>query len=333
MVAMTGVSDWSTKIPGAFFYVPAPSWISIAIYYTALIVGLSGWLNSARRKIVFAAVLSFIAAIYFWRWEISRGETEVTVLPLNGGHAVWVDAAGRKNDWLVDCGNTNAVNLTLKQYLRAQGVNRIPRLILTGGGAKNCGGAQLLDDLFGVSELWTSNARFRSTVYREVVEGFEKSARHKTLNCGEKVGCWEVLWPAATNQVPRADDNALVLFGDLSGAKILLLSDLGRAGQSSLLAQTNDLLADIVVAGLPDGSEPLSDALIDVIQPKVIVIADSEYPATRRAGHELKERLATRNVPVIYTRAAGAVTISFSKAGWQMRTMDGQRFSSAAPPK
>ena len=85
-----------------------------------------------------------------------------------------------------------------------------------------------------------------------------------------------------------------MLLGNFSGTKILLLSDLSRAGQSELLSRTNDLRADIVVAGLPNEGEPLANALIDAIQPKVIVIADSEFPATRRASRELKERLAQK---------------------------------------
>ena len=67
--------------------------------------------------------------------------------------------------------------------------------------------------------------------------------------------------------------------------------------------------ADIVIAGLPNEGEPLCDALIDAIRPKVIVIADSEFPATRRAGRALKERLEQRKIPVIYTRTTGAVKI------------------------
>jgi beta-lactamase superfamily II metal-dependent hydrolase len=77
------------------------------------------------------------------------------------------------------------------------------------------------------------------------------------------------LSPAATNTFPRADDNTLVLLGNFPGAKVLLLSDLGRAGQSALLGRTNDLRADIVVAGLPNEGEPLCKALIDAVQPKL----------------------------------------------------------------
>jgi ComEC/Rec2-related protein len=185
MSAMTDVSEWFTKIPGSYFYVPGPSWISIGIYYSALVVILSGWLKTARRKILFGAVLIFIAVVYFGRWENSRGETKLTVLPLNGGHSVFVDAAGRKNDWLVDCGDEDAANFTLKDFLRAQGVNKIPRLVLTVGDSQNCGGAELLDQLFGVGELWTSAVHFRSGAYNETVSEFEKLA-DKSIWWGER---------------------------------------------------------------------------------------------------------------------------------------------------
>jgi competence protein ComEC len=332
MSAMADVSEWFTKIPGSYFYVPAPSWILIVIYYVALVVILSGWLKTSRRKIFCAAILILVAAIYFWRLENSRDETKLTVLPLNGGHSVFVDAAGTKNDWLVDCGNESAVNFTLKNFLRAQGVNKIPRLVLSEGDLRNCGGANLLNELFGVGELWTSLVHFRSSAYNEIISDFENDSsqglRHKIFNCGNGIGCWKVLWPAATNNFPRADDNALVLLGNFSNAKILLLSDLSRLGQSELLARTNDLRADIVVAGLPNEGEPLCDALIDAIQPKIIVIADSEFPANRRASRELKNRLEKKIIPVIYTRDSGAVKIVADKKGWRLQTMDGQKFNS-----
>jgi competence protein ComEC len=328
MVAMTDVSEWATKIPGAYFYVAAPSWLEIGIYYAVILGGLSGWIFAPRRRIWSAAVLILIAAAYFCRWESSRDETDLTVLPLNGGHAVWVDAAGQKNDWLVNCGDENAVQFTLKPFLHAQGVNRVQHLVLTHGDARDCGGAESLNELFGIGELWTSNTKFRSAAYRDAVSEFEKSSRHKIFNCGDTAGCWQVLHPGLTDGFSQADDGALVLLGTFRSARILLLSDLSRAGQGELLARTNDLRADIVIAGLPNEGEPLCDALIDAIQPKVIVIADSEFPATRRAGRALKDRLEQKTIPVIYTRSSGAVEIATDKRGWKLQTMDGPIISS-----
>ena len=333
MVAMTWVSVEFSKIPGAFFYVPEPSLATIAIYYAAVIAIFSGWFSTRKRIFLGATILFFIGGIYFWQWQTSRDETDLTVLPLNGGHAIYVDADGRANDWLINCGNENAVNFTLKDFLRAQGVNTLPRLVLTEGDMKNVGGAQMLDELFHVGELWTSAVKFRSANYRDAVASFEngghpQGSRHKILNCGNTIGCWQILFPNATDNFEKADDSPLVLLGNFRGTKVLLLSDLSRAGQSDLLATTNDLRADIVVAGLPTAGEPLCDALIDAIRPRVIVIADSEFPAPRRASRALRERLEQKNIPVIYTRTAGAVKIETDKAGWNLHTMDGQKFQS-----
>jgi beta-lactamase superfamily II metal-dependent hydrolase len=344
MSAMTGISSGAARIPGAYFYVPEPSLTTIMIYYAVVIGLFSGWFKTMGRMILGVAIILLIGGFYSWQWQLSRGETDLTVLPLDGGHAVFVDADGRKNDWLINCGNESAVNFTLKNYLRAQGVNSTPRLVLTEGDMKNAGGAQRLNELFDIGELWTSSVKFHSAAYREAVAMFEKAAprqaggrpsepRHKILNRGDTAGCWRVLFPDQTNNLTRADDRPLVLRGDFGGTRILLLSDLSRAGQSELLARTNDLHADIVVAGLPNGGEPLCPALIASIKPCVIVIADSEYPATRRAGRALKERLAETKIPVFYTRVSGAVKIEADQRGWKLQTMDGQKFSSAASSK
>jgi ComEC/Rec2-related protein len=328
MAGMTHVSEWFTKIPGSYVYVATPSWLWVGIYYGAVIAILSGWLKLRGGKIFATAAAILIAGIYFVQWEKSRANTELTVLPLNGGHAVFVNA-GRNNQWLVDCGNADAVNFTLTPFLRAQGMNQIPRLVLTEGDAKNCGGAVALDQLFGIRELWTSPVHFRSGIYNQAVASFEKPpSRHRIFNYGDTNGCWRVLWPSATNDLTRADDNALVLLGNFSGTRVLLLSDLSLAGQSALLAFTNDLRADIVIAGLPTGSEPLGDALADAIQPQVIVIADSDYPPMRRASRKLKERLEQKAIPIIYTRDSGAVKIVMNQTGWKLSAMDGEKFSS-----
>ena len=353
MVAMTWVSVESARLPGAYFYVPEPSLATIALYYALVIALFSGWFSTRKRIVAGAVMLFFIGGSYFWHWQAARDETDLTVLPLNGGHAVYVDADGQKNDWLINCGNENAVNYTLKGFLRAQGVNTLPHLVLTEGDTKNGGGAQMLDELFPVGDLWTSNVKFRSAKYREAVAAFEKPSakkfpwwgerrptdqsslptRHKILNSGDRVGCWQVLFPDATTNSARADDRPLVLRGYFHGTTVLLLADLSRAGQSDLLGGTNDLRADIVVAGLPTEGEPLGDALIDAIQPRVIVIADSELPATRRASRALHQRLEQKHMAVIYTRTAGAVKIIADETGWKMEAADGETFSSAPSSK
>ena len=239
-----------------------------------------------------------------------------------------MNAPGRKNDWLVNCGDADAVGFTLKPFLRAQGVNHLSRLVLTYGSARNNGGAESLNELFGVGELVTSPISFHSSTYRDVVAKFNRPpARHTVIQRGDQADGWRILHPGAGEDFMHADDAALVLLGNFHRTRVLLLSDLGRNGQSALLARTNDLHADVVIAGLPDEGEPLCDALLAAVQPKVIVVADSEFPANRRADPQLRERLGQKGIPVIYTRTTGTVTIVARPDGWVLRSRDGQIFS------
>ena len=125
----------------------------------------------------------------------------------------------------------------------------------------------------------------------------------------------------------------MVLSRTIKGTRVLLLSDLGRLGQEALLKRTPDLRADIVVTGIPTRPEAIDDALLAEIQPRIIVVADSEFPVSERASKALRDRLSQYKLPVIYTREAGAVSITFRQKRWELRTMNGTRVTDRSVPQ
>ncbi len=331
MLLMTKISEYAVRTPGAFFFVPAPAIADFVIYYPALFAVLSGFAFARARRIWTAVAAVCIAIFYFGRWHAVLETTEITVLPLNGGHAVYVDAPGRSRDLLVDCGNTNSVEFVMKPFLRAQGVNRLQHLVLTHGDMRHIGGLELLEDSVPVQQFVTSTVRFRSPVYRRTIEALERNPEHwRVVTSGDEIVEWNILHPSREDRFSQADDNAIVLRADLNGLRILLLSDLGRPGQNVLLERGHDLKADIVVAGLPEQGEPASEALLDAVRPQLVIIVDSEFPATKRASAVLHERLASRRIPVIYTRSSGAVTITAQPKRWSVRAMNGYQCGSDA---
>jgi len=317
-------SHWFAGRPGAFFYIAAPTLFTSVLYYALLLAALTGWLFKPRLR-AYRITLA-VVPVLCWCWHCGRecAVTRLTILPANGGFAVYSDSFGTQNDLLVDCGNTNSVALVTKPFLRAQGVNRLSRLVLTHGDLRHVGGAEIVEDLFSVKRVCASPVRFRSPAYRRIMADVgQTSGRLEQVSRGSRLGAWTVLHPEPTDRFPQADDNALVLAGTFGGARVLLLSDLGRPGQDALLERTSDLRADIVVTGLPSASEALCDPLLDAIQPRAIIVADSEFQASERASPKLCERLAQRNVLVVYTRSSGAATIEFRGQGWNLRTMSG----------
>jgi ComEC/Rec2-related protein len=334
MLAMVKVSQWSTELPGAYTFVTAPSAFTFIIYYGLLIGFMSGWLWKPERRPRTLATLALIGFFYGGQFFVTRKNIELTILPLDGGHAEYFNAAGKSQDWLMDCGNTNSVELVTRPYLRAQGANHLPRLMLTHGDLKHVGGAEELAAEFRCHDIFASSFRFRSVTYRRLFTALQRDPYHITpIHRGDEAAPWRILHPTKDDESAQADDGALVRQAELHGVKILLLSDLGRAGQNLLLdRETNRLRSDIVVAGLPTQTEALCEALLDAIQPRVIVIADSELPATARASLKLKERLERRKVLVLSTREVGAVSILFRPKGCEITTPAGQKFHLADLP-
>ena len=321
-------SQWFTKWPAAYLYVPAPSVFTSALYYTILLVVVTGWVfKPALRRIKFG-VLVLLLGVWGWQfWDYSR-ETRLTILPLNGGAAVFFDAPGSRHDLLVDCGTSHAAQLTTKPFLRAQGINDLQAILLTHGDSQQIGGAERIIKLFAVKEAEVSPVRFRSPAYREIVDHLgQVPGKLHTLSRNDRSGPWTVLHPAAEDHFSQADDNALVLYGTIQGTRVLLLSDLGRPGQNALMERCPNLRADIVVTGMPIKSEPLCDPLLDTLQPRAIIVTDSEFPFSHHATSRLSERLGKRNLPVIYTSASGAATINFHQNKCSIKTMDGKRIA------
>jgi competence protein ComEC len=322
-------SDWFADWPAAYYYVPAPTVFTTSLYYAVFLAVVTGWLFQPRLRALKFTALSLALLLWSWQfWQASR-VTQLNVLTLNGGSAIYFDAPGKKDDVLIDCGAINAVEYTTKPFLRAEGVNNLPNLVLTHGDIHHVGGAELVANLFSVKHIYASTIHFRSPPYRNLMNIFDlKPGLVRTINRNDKIGAWTVLHPNPTEHFPQADDSAVVLLGILGKTRVLLLSDLGRPGQNALLDRNPDLKADIVVTGLPVKTEPICDALLEQLRPRLIIVSDSEFPVSERASAKLCERLARKSVPVLYTHSTGSAVIEFRDDKWTLRTMSGARLSS-----
>jgi ComEC/Rec2-related protein len=325
MASMDQLSRWAAAWPGAYFYVPAPGLALMLAYYAVLAGLLSGWLLTRRRRAWTAAGAGALLLAAGGYWLAAKPEPRITVLALNGGAAQYVRGSAPGEDLLIDCGDSPDAGFVVKPFLKAQGVNQLRHLILTHGDLRHVGGYEVLSEAFRTRAVATSYARARSPVYRQIVAGLEDSPRRWVrLQRGQQLAGWTVLHPGRDQQFSQADDNALVLRREWRGTRVLLLSDLGKAGQGALLEQEPDLRADMVVTGLPARGEPLSDELLAAIQPQLIVVNDAEFPALERAGARLRERLERAGRRVVYTSDEGSVTIRFKAQGWELRAMSGK---------
>jgi beta-lactamase superfamily II metal-dependent hydrolase len=324
MWLMVRVSQWCAQFPGGCFSLASPSAIGFVLYYAVLVSVMAGWLVHPRlRGWVAAGLAAWALAWAVQRWQ-RVATTRLSILPLNGGEAVYFQPAGRSEDLLIDCGDASSFEFIVKPFLRGQGVNHLGGLVLTHGDVHNVGAAETVQALFSPARVWLNAVAFRSTAYRQVRDHFERiPGLSEPVHRGHRIATWEVLHPGGRETFPQADDNALVLLTQIEGFRVLFLSDLGKPGQNELMRQHPKLQAGILVSGLPGQSEPVADALLNAVQPQLLVITDAEYPATARAGRKLRERLGTHSVPVLFTRETGGITLTFRRSNCIVRAANG----------
>jgi competence protein ComEC len=323
MRCMIGFSHWITTLPGAFFYVRSPTAFEFFAFYSAVFLAVTGWLWTPGKRRSSWGILLVLAGIWSVGTFRARDEVRLSVLG-HGANAVFCDAPGSGRDLLVDCGSESAAGFVVKPFLRAQGVNTLQNLALSHGDQRRVGGFKLIANEFHPHlTTFTSPSRSRSPAYRDVLKQLEAApALWKTVSATDHMAGWEVLHPAVTDKFDRADDNAFVLRAEFHGMRVLLLSELGAAGQRALLARGGDLHADIVVAGLPEQGEPLADELLTAIHPRVIVLTDADFPITKRAKPALVARLSRSGATVLRLTQTGSLTLRFATSRTQILTAE-----------
>jgi predicted membrane metal-binding protein len=178
MKMMVWLSQSAAATRGSWWFVSAAHLRSrFLFYYTALLALLTGALFAAPWRWWLASLLAGLAVLWSAQWNHERSQHLLTVLPLNGGHAVFSKGARDSSQWLLDCGDDSAVDFVMKPFLQAQGVNRLPSFLLTCGNADQMGGAIALNKLFKVERVFASPAPLRSMKYREALSTFEVTSQ------------------------------------------------------------------------------------------------------------------------------------------------------------
>lgn len=326
MRLMDRLSVAAAAMPGAVWNVRSPAPLEVAVYYAVLVAGAAGSLRWERTRWWLAGTLVAVGLCGATRACARLRCHELTVLPLNGGMAIYHRQGGGQQV-LFDTGNARSAEFITRPFLRSRGVNQLDWLVLTHGDAQHVGGADLVAAEFDAQTVGISPGKVRSPVYRKVVAALETQGEALTpLGRGDRVAGWAVLHPDREDNFSRADDATLVARHAMGDIRVLMVSDLGRAGQEVLRRRFPDLRADILIGGLAGDGTTLGDALLDRVRPELVVVCDAEWPADARAPARLRQRLQDRGFAVVYLREAGTCSLRVWDHGWEAHTLQGRRW-------
>ncbi len=324
---MMWLSETAAALPLSHQYVAAPpAWLML-IYVAALALWAMPLVLKTKRLGTLA--LAGLAFVLFAAESLARrGEFTLTVLPFDSGSALFAEPHDDK-PLLVDCGSDSGGRIAVVSFLRTRGYDEPPWAVATHGDRHHVQGFGSLAAEMGWPVMFVNPTKFNSPYYKEVMEGMKSADQSMIVVArGNSIAGWKVLHPPGRDRLPKADDNVTVLLREVHGVRLLLLSDLGEAGQADLAASGLDLRSDIVVTSMPGVGEPFSQALLVAIDPGAIVISAGMFPYKEIPSTGLLERLARLNVPLFNTLTDGGVEIVIRRnSEWQIKSMQGREVS------
>ncbi|MBX3745443.1 MAG: ComEC/Rec2 family competence protein [Verrucomicrobiae bacterium] len=302
------LSRATAEFPGACWQVRQPPVAALVGWYLGLLAIGCGGSRCRHWRMTWFGLGLLCAGWSMVVWVGRAREERLVVLPLRGGHAVWVSQAGGST--LVDTGDEASAGAVTIPFLKAQGVNRLGTLVLTHGDVRHVGGAVAVAERWRPERVLASPLRFRSGPYRAVVTELKERYpdRWRTVTEGDRgVEGLDIWYPATGDAASRADDGCLVVGVAPGGTRVLLVSDLGAIAQERLMTRRPELRAEIVVCGLADRGEPVREALLERWGTRLLIVADAASPASAKASEAVKERWRRGPAEVWFTSDTGSV--------------------------
>lgn len=269
-----------------------------------------------------------IAAIKMAPYLTPTGE--VTFLDVGQGDSILIELPYRKAVYLIDTGGKMDFNEEewkkrnhqfevgqdiVVPYLKAKGITKIDRLILTHGDYDHIGGA------FNVAQ----ELKIKETLYSygEVEESFEKQLLQTLADRGSKIRfvkegeTWQIgkhdfyiLSPMGNEETTNG--RSIVIYARIGGVNWLFTGDLEDEGERRLINTYKHLSVDILKAGHHGSRTSSSPQFLDHIRPKIVVISAGR---NNRFGHPHREVLQAffeRKMRIYRTDENGAIRFIFS---------------------
>jgi len=335
------IANTVASLPGACFYIKAPSPAVITGYYFGLIAFIEVFrkderIRFTRKRIVFIFILIF--SVLVWdRASFPAGlggkELVVTFLDVGQGDCILVEIPNGKRV-LIDGGgverrekirgtedqkSSDAVGeKVVVPFLHRKGINHLDLVILTHPHADHVGGLNIVLDEIKVDQVLDGGQVYDSQAYRRFKELIKANqikyviARAgQVINFGGEIEgrIFNPSLPFLQNTNSDPNNNSIVMrlvYGDIS---FLFTGDLEKEGEERVLSLNSDLHSTVMKVGHHGSSTSTSDEFLRAVSPKVAVVSVGKHNRYHHPCPSTLRRLTMAGVETYRTDENGAVVV------------------------
>ena len=314
---------WLEHVPFGHRFVPSPPLWLIWAYYGLGIVLLCWRISASRRMLAFALAVSAMTAAWLLGGGLAH-KVELTVLSLNDGASIFIDAPGERSDMLIDGGGDWSGDHIVVPFLRSLGVNRLAATVLTRGDKAHAAGLEIVANEVPMNEAIYSGIGSRSKYYSQWLEDMKaRKIPLRAVKAGDDLSAVlgmrvRVLNPPPGTIASRSEDNALVLAVEFGPTRVLLMSDAGETVEKRLLKQSIDLHAELIVKGQHGTESSCTAEFLDAVQPETVVQIVNVNDSHRYPEPSLRDRLTERGITLLRSDDLGAITIRLTSKKYEI---------------
>lgn len=281
----------------------------------------------SKRKVKANIVsLAVFAAVALLLWGASRlgllswGEAAAAPMPTGQLRAAYIDVGqgdcillGCDDEYmLIDAGPVSA-GVTVTEYLRSCGVEKLTYFVVTHAHEDHCGGADDVLTAFPVETLFAPYTEFDAsgafTYFEDTAADVGVDITVPALGSQFTLGDATITFVGPVSEGDDVNDSSLVLRVDYGETSFLFTGDASTGALLDDIAAGYDLSCDVLKLSHHGSSDATSDKLLQYIAPKLAVAC---VGTDNRYGHphqEVLSLLEDYGIPLYRTDTDGTVVL------------------------
>ncbi|KPB05070.1 DNA internalization-related competence protein ComEC/Rec2 [Bacillus sp. CHD6a] len=313
-----------------------PSILLMTAYGFSIIFFFYKWEVNKRRS---AVVVLILCLVFHWNINYFNPFGKVVILDIGQGDAIFIRLPFNKGRYLIDTGGAfsfpqeewekrrrefHSGSDVLVPFLKAEGVRRLDKLILTHGDFDHIGNVKSLWGVVGIEEVIVPKGFGEGKVEQEIIKEAQRSGVGMGMavpNTGWKEGETSFLYVHPSQLYDSKNEGSIVLFAVLGKKNWLFTGDIGEEGERDLIHHNPNLKVDVLKVGHHGSNTSSTAGFLDTIRPDVAIISVGR---NNRFGHpheDVLERLSHVKAKVYRTDLQGAILFDFTHRGGTFSTL------------
>ncbi|WP_161568271.1 DNA internalization-related competence protein ComEC/Rec2 [Anaerobacillus alkaliphilus] len=328
-------------LPYSSFLFGQPPLYIVALYYVAIGGIFYSWEKfNSTTSLLKSSSLFIIVLLLHWHLPYLTSEGEVTMLDVGQGESILIELPRRKAVYLIDTGGIVQTGFkpefmkrerefdvgrdVVVPYLKAKGVRKIDKLILSHGHYDHIGGAEALIDVISVETILYGIGSVEGIYEKQLLEKFrEIGTKIIFVKQGDywRTGNSEFFILSPFGKEQSLNNRSIVLYTEFGGLKWLFPGDLEVEGERRLLENYPQLDVDVLKVGHHGSFTSTTEDLLEQVNPKIALISLGKNNLYGHPHKDVIERLNERNIKVFRTDQNGAIRYKFKQGTGYFETM------------